>query len=663
MTKRLVTVAGLMAGLAWGQTQIDLSRQVRKALPYSSGGTNGETQIDARKNVGTPHLVATDFSGADIGAQVNTAFASFPSGQCGTVLIPSGTYTYSTPIYVPTGCILSGSGRGNETGPFGSKLIYAGPPATAAVILMKADMSRSDWAAVRDLSIYTNATECPSNGMLKWNPGAVGTNKWQCYDGSSYTAPTPHLAALLHGQIDPYVLGDGTHINVTNVDVNGGGQNGDNNQQGGFHRGVWLNGCEECVLQSVYVKNADDGFSLGPFANGVLLSQVTARLNRRSGIHLRGFNVIQAVMPLLEGNQWFGNAGIDPDKYGAGLRFDDEDLTGFGAGRSAGFVAPVIYYEGNDVDVMTPSTFTGGAGPLELGGFGSIRGYYLEAAFGGGCAIPDASLVTITGDVSQGCSIASGAFNFSGTGRLFTRSGAWLQKIRRSTGSPGYMDVFEMTADENGNPAKLFWRGPDYGYRVVLENPLAANASVNQDSPALEFKGAKWTGASTNFQWGLTAMAQFGNGPPESTSGLYLYQGDIAFPENRRFGFRENGEFRILQPNAKITAGTSGDDSLALSASNIVLEAGTSSATRVAVKATGAQGSSNLQEWQTSDGLVRSNIRADGSIQSLPSGSKPACSGGLRGTYWFTQGGAGVKDSVEVCAKDAPGAYAWRTIY
>jgi hypothetical protein len=45
----------------------------------------------------------------------------------------------------------------------------------------------------------------------------------------------------------------------------------------------------------------------------------------------------------------------------------------------------------------------------------------------------------------------------------------------------------------------------------------------------------------------------------------------------------------------------------------------------------------------------------------------PACLGGgtgsTRGWYWDTQGTTGVKDSVQVCAKDAADAYAWRTIY
>jgi hypothetical protein len=44
-------------------------------------------------------------------------------------------------------------------------------------------------------------------------------------------------------------------------------------------------------------------------------------------------------------------------------------------------------------------------------------------------------------------------------------------------------------------------------------------------------------------------------------------------------------------------------------------------------------------------------------------GAKPACASGTRGSFWYEPSGAGVKDTVEVCAKDAGDAYAWRTIY
>lgn len=48
--------------------------------------------------------------------------------------------------------------------------------------------------------------------------------------------------------------------------------------------------------------------------------------------------------------------------------------------------------------------------------------------------------------------------------------------------------------------------------------------------------------------------------------------------------------------------------------------------------------------------------------------AKPACdntSGPTTdgGVLWFTKGATGVKDSLEVCAKDSTGTYAWRTLY
>jgi hypothetical protein len=43
--------------------------------------------------------------------------------------------------------------------------------------------------------------------------------------------------------------------------------------------------------------------------------------------------------------------------------------------------------------------------------------------------------------------------------------------------------------------------------------------------------------------------------------------------------------------------------------------------------------------------------------------SRPTCASTVRGMFWVTRSSAGVKDAVEVCAKDAADAYGWRTIY
>lgn len=56
-------------------------------------------------------------------------------------------------------------------------------------------------------------------------------------------------------------------------------------------------------------------------------------------------------------------------------------------------------------------------------------------------------------------------------------------------------------------------------------------------------------------------------------------------------------------------------------------------------------------------------LEINGGLTLSTATAKPTCSSTTRGTFWVTQGAAGVKDSVEVCAKDAANAYAYRTIY
>jgi hypothetical protein len=54
---------------------------------------------------------------------------------------------------------------------------------------------------------------------------------------------------------------------------------------------------------------------------------------------------------------------------------------------------------------------------------------------------------------------------------------------------------------------------------------------------------------------------------------------------------------------------------------------------------------------------------APGAIVVATSGPQPGCDATHRGWFWFAAGGAGVKDTVQVCAKDASNTYAWRTVY
>jgi hypothetical protein len=99
------------------QPTMAFDSQLLMEVVTSGGSITGVT--DLRNKQFTPQLqmvsngmrVATDFPGSDIGAQVNSAIASFPSGTCGKILIPAGSYTCSTQVLIP---ILAGTG--SQTG-------------------------------------------------------------------------------------------------------------------------------------------------------------------------------------------------------------------------------------------------------------------------------------------------------------------------------------------------------------------------------------------------------------------------------------------------------------------------------------------------------------------------------------------------------------------
>ena len=68
-------------------------------------------------------------------------------------------------------------------------------------------------------------------------------------------------------------------------------------------------------------------------------------------------------------------------------------------------------------------------------------------------------------------------------------------------------------------------------------------------------------------------------------------------------------------------------------------------------------------------GVERVRVPASGGLRIMSLATMPTCdaSGTVTtsnvGTLWFVAGGAGVKDTLYVCAKDAGGVYGWRTLY
>ncbi|GJM14949.1 MAG: hypothetical protein DHS20C13_02760 [Thermodesulfobacteriota bacterium] len=66
---------------------------------------------------------------------------------------------------------------------------------------------------------------------------------------------------------------------------------------------------------------------------------------------------------------------------------------------------------------------------------------------------------------------------------------------------------------------------------------------------------------------------------------------------------------------------------------------------------------------QTGSGLVMPMSLINNRVQFFDTGTKPTCDSSTRFSYWYDEGGAGIKDTVEVCAKDAGDTYGWRTVY
>jgi len=82
----------------------------------------------------------------------------------------------------------------------------------------------------------------------------------------------------------------------------------------------------------------------------------------------------------------------------------------------------------------------------------------------------------------------------------------------------------------------------------------------------------------------------------------------------------------------------------------------------------GATGANRPRDfWLARNADVVGNLTVHGSVASpnvtLFSLAAPTCDAAHRGQFNYVAGGAGVKDIVQVCGKDASDVYSWRTIY
>lgn len=116
----------------------------------------------------------------------------------------------------------------------------------------------------------------------------------------------------------------------------------------------------------------------------------------------------------------------------------------------------------------------------------------------------------------------------------------------------------------------------------------------------------------------------------------------------------------------------------AVSGVKLIIQAADTSPTKRALSVNNASGSvAFLNIWndgkvqfsngsvQIDSGPFRVSSAGDVAARSvqLTSAAKPACDATSRGKFWYTAGASGVKDTVEICAKDAADVFAWRVLY
>jgi hypothetical protein len=139
--------------------------QASDLLPISRSGANFNITVGS---ITEPFgLIATDFAGSDLGAQVNAAYAALPSTG-GTIYIPAGTYNnIATRIDLSSGknVVLRGAGRGNTVLNFtltSSEMILAGDSSTSGNLTLTGFTVAGTGAAhAGNYGIYINGANNP----------------------------------------------------------------------------------------------------------------------------------------------------------------------------------------------------------------------------------------------------------------------------------------------------------------------------------------------------------------------------------------------------------------------------------------------------------------------------------------------------------------------
>jgi hypothetical protein len=324
--------------------------------------------------------------------------------------------------------------------------------------------------------------------------------------------------------------------------------------------------------------------------------------------------------------------------------------------RSTLATGPVISAGSNISITETPGSIT----------ISAVDASGLSGGSGGGTGGGSGGGVTVAGTGSE---LQFNNFGSLGavTGSSVSGATALLGGTTPLSSSQSLFGLGNAVTGGNGN-GTMFGINAPVGFGGDIVNWMSNNSSlfsVNRYGE-VQFDGSGFlnstqlrlvaTGYSSNL-WG-----NYG-GAPGSSFRIAILSADAT--SQLQVGTGSSNNSLSLNGLGKIGIGTTAPVPSASASGPDVLIANATPATGstlVQVQA-GAGQSGDLMEWTSAAGLAGASISPEGALRNLPFGGQPACDATTRGTLWHTQGAAGVKDAVSVCAKDATEAYAWRVIF
>lgn len=402
-----------------------------------------------------------------------------------------------------------------------------------------------------------------------------------------------------------------------------------------------------------FVDQADDGLVMESNGGGIYLKEPV------NGVLINAYNTASP-----------GGAGSDVTIEGDYLEF----LTSSGQASTAPHDRH-IWLVSNTGPIVASATGTGGS--ISLNG-PSSRSVVVN---GSGTTVTGPLIGALTGNADTATALAANGGNCSANTYPLGVDASGAAESCGTIASAGITDGTIVNADINASAAialsKLATataskcaRFDSGGVLVPASGDCASGDTGvsglgSTDNAILRADG---TGGSTA-QGSLVTI--------DDTGHLFAVQGSDASPGiqcsggNCRIGTTDASNLRFVvnqtarwHINASVNEGDFVDAGGNGGSANLIYNASTNhpafTFTGSRTSGLGTVGTDLLAMFVSDAAVVKYNANG---LRLVDTGSRPTCDSTIRGQLFYDAGGAGVADTVAVCAKDSGDSYAWRTIY